>query len=115
MAKKKTIKELSDLIPSKIESHGHHGNLTIMKRSNDKYFCYYPFSAKKIIPTTKGKSITAAMQKMYDELLKRDIVEEVKKIRKIKKRKFKVKRNPLTPKQKMKIKLSMQNKNLKNK
>lgn len=113
--KKKTVKELSNLIPSKIESHGHHGNLTIMKRSNDKYFCYYPFHDKKIIPTSKGKSIEVVMNKMYNELVNRDILPKEEKVRAKKKKKSKSKRKPLTSWQKRIIKIAAQKRSLKNK
>lgn len=118
---KKTTQELSNLIPSKIDQYGHHGNFTIVKRSNEKFLAYYPFESDRQIPTVKGKSIHSCLKKMVDELSDRKIIvaEVVKK--KKRKRKFTNKvsvsssKNPMSDKERRKIKLRIQNKNLRNK
>lgn len=113
-SKKKTVKELSEIIPSKIEGHGHHGNLTIMKRSNNKFLAYYPFEAKRTVPTTKGKTIQACLQRMHDELVNRDII--IEEVKKKSKKKLKLKKvGPLAPKERMRRKLNIQKKTLKSK
>lgn len=114
MAKKKTQQELEKLVPSRINKFG--GRLTIVKNKNNKYFCFYPI-AEKSIKVTKGLSIYEAMDKMYKQLIKKEIIllEPIKKKKKINKiETFKV-TIPLSFREKRKRRLAIQNKLIKQK
>lgn len=116
MAKQKTTKELEKLIPSHIV--GHHGELTIIKRNQNKFICHYPFSiGNQTIENTKGKTINSALNKMYNQLQDKGYIEKEKVIVKKKKKKkvSNITKKKMSDKARRALKLKAQNRNLKNK
>lgn len=112
---KLTTKELEKLIPSKIKGHGHNGNFTLIKRSDNKFMSYYPFESTRTINTTKGKTINATLQKMHDQLVEKNIIHSQVVKKKKKKSKNKKERKPLEKKTRLNLKLKAQERALKNK
>lgn len=106
----RTTNELMKEIPSKIKNE--HGTLTIVKRKNEAYYCYYPGLTK--IPVIKAKSLDSAVAKMYNELVDRKIIiPQIEKKKKIVSNDLTVKETKKRPfKNRMKTKLRIQKRNL---
>lgn len=111
MAEKNSEHYLKQL-PSKLTSNGK--RLTLVKSSNNKYFCFYPESDKKI-KVCKGENTFVVFYKMYIQLLKLGIIQKEKPKKEKYKKEYKPVKKPLSKTQLRKRKLTLQNNILKNK